>query len=228
MFHSSLNLVCRTGVTIFEHSFLKSSSALTRGFHSNHVIKIVGLPHNQGRRDVYDFFANHVGCNIVGGENGVHHMYNINDPMWRKMDIPAQMTFLQLTSLTDQEKALGLMRTGPERKKLKISSSTQAELDWFINGLITDAKTENIVWINGLAYDIKEDEIRQFLHPLVPVDVRLFGQGNALADFETYADAEKASSKNREKIRDRWVSVVNVTLRHISDDEDFKWPTPIR
>ena len=164
-------------------------------------------------------------CSILE-ESGVHLQYNVHDTKWRRKSLPAQVAFLQLPSLSDQNKLLGKGWKIP--KRMKVLKSTQAELDWSINHQLTDCRTEYTVWLNGLPYGVTEKEIRAFLQPLQPVDVRLFGQGVALVDFVTRSDAGKASSKDGKYIGTRYVRVINLTLScPDEDDENFKWPAPL-
>lgn len=157
-------------------------------------------------------------------------LFNPSDPKWRKKNLPAQVLFLQLESQTDQDKllnTLGRTVVVPGSKNMKTFDSSQAELDWCIYHKVTGRKTDYTVELFGLPYSATKLDIQTFFQPLVPVDVRIFGQGNALVDFATSGDVDKALGRDKEYIGSRYVRIHKLASRTVDEGEDFKWPAPL-
>ncbi|KAK7502353.1 hypothetical protein BaRGS_00006306 [Batillaria attramentaria] len=176
------------------------------------VVRLRGLPWSATIEDVFNFFE---GCEINGGENGIHLTLS-------REGRPSGEAFVEFASEEDVQQALKKNKEHLGQRYIEVFRSKKGEMDWVIKraGMDSNNMSEAVVRLRGLPFGCSKEEIAQFFtgFEIVPNGIMLpedrLGRstGEAFVQFASQEIAEKALGKHKDRIGHRYIEIFKSSM----------------
>ncbi|XP_031625949.1 uncharacterized protein LOC116342460 [Contarinia nasturtii] len=186
------------------------------GYGTSYLVKIRGLPWTATKKDLRDFFAK---VHIMNGLDGIHFIADDENNYG--------VAYIQLPTRKDYELARKFDRKKLNERYIEVLDASSSDFT-VLSDLQRRTSNDNVLRLEGLPWNSKENEIRQFFHGLSLDDIGLvLDPANdhtleAFVRFSTSDDFDLALKRNWEIMGNRHVkifrsSIVQMKLQINSD-----------
>ena len=202
-------------IRLFHTSITQKYSLQEDAVSEENIVKLRGLPWNTTTQEISNFLK---GCNLAN-KDGIHFVRRQKDGR------QTGVCFVELASPSDVETAKSLDREVIGTRYIEVFGADRAELTRSHTppprnqggpgsfGL-RNSTTGFMIYMRGLPFEANEDDVVDFLSPIVPAEVRLLvredtnrPKGSCEVDFNSHTDAVAAMEKNKENLGRRYVEM---------------------
>uniref|UniRef100_A0A3B1KKB1 G-rich RNA sequence binding factor 1 n=1 Tax=Astyanax mexicanus TaxID=7994 RepID=A0A3B1KKB1_ASTMX len=169
------------------------------------VVRVKGLPWSCLAEDLVKYFSE---CQIRGGVNGIHLMYN-------KIGKPNGEALIELEDEKDLSKAMERHGQYIGSRYIEVYKVTNQDVEAIMKGLDRSHSEDGVVCLRGLPFNCSEEDVLEFFSGLDVVkngvtfvlDNRGRKSGNAYVQFANQETAIEALQRDKGYIGKRYIEV---------------------
>ncbi|XP_055294776.1 G-rich sequence factor 1-like [Sitodiplosis mosellana] len=180
------------------------------GYGTSYLIKVRGLPWTTTKKDLREFFAK---VHILNGLDGIHFITDDENNFG--------VAYIQLPTRQDYEVAQTYHRKKLDERYIEVLKANKQDFT-ALNDIQKSSSEDNVLRLEGLPWNSKENEIRQFFHGLkldaigLILDKSTDHTLEAFVRFETSDDFDLALKRNWKVMGNRHVKIFRSSYNQMS------------